>query len=203
MSSKSDRRSIRTKKELKDNLITLLSTGRIIESISVKELADLADISRSTFYLHYSDIYDLLDDIENDFFDEFRSVFDGFHPEELTESPLPRIDCMRALRQKRQTGPFPGGQSDRYVFFPKDQEYRSRHLFRLLVTAVPCKRSHEIRIFLFVYIFRLYRPHPDMAERRHKGIPPIHVGSSGNVHNGWGKCIEIIAGHDLKAPVLM
>ena len=49
MSSKSDRRSIRTKKELKDNLIALLSTGRIIESISVKELADLADISRSTF----------------------------------------------------------------------------------------------------------------------------------------------------------
>ena len=100
MSSKSDRRSIRTKKELKDNLIALLSTGRIIESISVKELADLADISRSTFYLHYSDIYDLLDDIENDFFDEFRSVFDGFHPEELTESPLPRIDGMLAFAAK-------------------------------------------------------------------------------------------------------
>ena len=103
MSSKSDRRSIRTKKELKDNLIALLSTGRIIESISVKELADLADISRSTFYLHYSDIYDLLDDIENDFFDEFRSVFDGFHPEELTESPLPRIDGMLAFAAKNGT----------------------------------------------------------------------------------------------------
>lgn len=97
---RADRRSARTKKELKDNLIALLSAGRTIESISVKELADTSDISRGTFYLHYSDIYDLLDDIENDFFNEFRAIFDGFRPEELAKTPLPKIDGMMAFAEK-------------------------------------------------------------------------------------------------------
>ena len=97
---KADRRSARTKKELKDSLIAFLYAGRIIESISVRELADASDISRGTFYLHYSDIYDLLDDIENDFFCEFRAIFDGFRPEELAKTPLPKINGMLAFAEK-------------------------------------------------------------------------------------------------------
>ena len=43
---------------------TLLRSRKPLEKISVKELTDTAKISKQTFYLHYKDIYDLADQIE-------------------------------------------------------------------------------------------------------------------------------------------
>ena len=61
-----DRRTRRTTSKLKDILIDKLRT-KPIERISVSELCEAADINRSAFCKHYSDIYDLLDDIEAEF----------------------------------------------------------------------------------------------------------------------------------------
>ncbi|TSB47391.1 TetR/AcrR family transcriptional regulator [Alkalicoccobacillus porphyridii] len=60
MSNKIDRRKQYTKMVLKDGLIQLLKE-KPISSVTVKELCELADVNRSTFYSHYKDPYDLLD----------------------------------------------------------------------------------------------------------------------------------------------
>lgn len=60
-----DRRAVRTKRKLKEVLINLLQT-RELEKISIRELAELADISRGTFYLHFTDIFDLYQAVEDD-----------------------------------------------------------------------------------------------------------------------------------------
>lgn len=57
-----------------------------MHEITVKELAELVDINRGTFYFHYSDIFDLLHKIEDDFFlqfyqtlnSELRTIDDAF-----------------------------------------------------------------------------------------------------------------------------
>ena len=55
------------------------------ERITVKELADLAEINKATFYLHYKDIYDLLETLENDLFER---VFDSIeHPNSVLSEP--------------------------------------------------------------------------------------------------------------------
>lgn len=54
-----------SKKLLKNSLIELL-LEKPIEKISVKEICEKAELNRSTFYLHYTDQFDLLKDIEND-----------------------------------------------------------------------------------------------------------------------------------------
>ena len=55
------------------------------ERITVKELADLAEINKATFYLHYKDIYDLLEQLENDLFER---VFDSIaHPNSVLSEP--------------------------------------------------------------------------------------------------------------------
>ena len=59
MAEKIDRRIRKTKALLSQGLIQLMEEKEI-RDISVKELTDLADINRGTFYLHYNDIYDLL-----------------------------------------------------------------------------------------------------------------------------------------------
>lgn len=63
-----DRRYRRTQQQLENALITLLMKKSINE-ISVRELSDLADINRATFYLHYKTPNDLLTQLENELFD--------------------------------------------------------------------------------------------------------------------------------------
>ena len=60
-----DLRIERTKKCIKDAVIELRK-NRSIEKITIKELAALASINKATFYSHYSDIYDLSEQLENE-----------------------------------------------------------------------------------------------------------------------------------------
>ncbi len=60
-----DKRITKTRRCLKSALIEMLAKEDF-EHISITELCRRADISRITFYSHYSDKYALLDDIFND-----------------------------------------------------------------------------------------------------------------------------------------
>lgn len=70
---KTDRRVRKTLALLRQGLIQLMAQ-KDIKDISVKELSDLADINRGTFYLHYTDIYDMLSKIEDELFLEFNEI---------------------------------------------------------------------------------------------------------------------------------
>lgn len=65
MATKNNRRTKITKMLLKDSLIELMHE-KAISQITIKELCEKADLNRSTFYLHYTDQFALLDDIENE-----------------------------------------------------------------------------------------------------------------------------------------
>ncbi|WP_251390059.1 TetR/AcrR family transcriptional regulator [Mediterraneibacter agrestimuris] len=60
-----DKRIKKTKKNLKATLISMMSDTPF-EEISITSLCKQADISRITFYTHYSDKYALIDDIFQD-----------------------------------------------------------------------------------------------------------------------------------------
>jgi len=60
-----DLREKRTKKNIR-NAFLQLRAHKPLERISVKELAELAEISKATFYLHYHDIYDLSEQLQNE-----------------------------------------------------------------------------------------------------------------------------------------
>ena len=46
--------------------------------ITVKEICEKAKVNRSTFYLHYSDIYQMLESIENELMDEIAQVIEEY-----------------------------------------------------------------------------------------------------------------------------
>ena len=60
-----DRRVKKTKRQLRQALMHLM-TEKPSRSISVRELADRADINRGTFYIHYKDVGDLLQQREDE-----------------------------------------------------------------------------------------------------------------------------------------
>lgn len=80
-----DRRVQMSKLFLKQALISLLKEKRI-SHITVKELCILADVNRSTFYAHYTDIYSLLNEMENDIMTELTRALQSYV--ENTEDPM-------------------------------------------------------------------------------------------------------------------
>lgn len=93
-----------------------LRSKKPLEKITIKELSELAMINKATFYLHFKDIYDLSDFLEEKLVD---SVIKGLSmPErfvedpggivtELTEGYIARYDLLRIV--------FEGKQSDHLV----------------------------------------------------------------------------------------
>lgn len=75
-----DRRIRRTKKMLLQGLTKLMSEKKI-SNITVKELTDLADVNRSTFYLYYKDIFDMVEQIETEMLTDFISTAQKFFKE--------------------------------------------------------------------------------------------------------------------------
>ena len=65
-----DRRVRRTKRLLTQALTQLMQKKQVKE-ITVRELTELADVNRGTFYLYYRDIFDMLEQIENEMFGAF------------------------------------------------------------------------------------------------------------------------------------
>ncbi len=68
-----DRRYRKTEKALYGAMMELLKTKQIGD-ISVVELCDLADINKSTFYLHYRDIYDYYDALILELADKYINI---------------------------------------------------------------------------------------------------------------------------------
>lgn len=67
------------------NAFLQLRAKKPLERITVKELSDLAEINKATFYLHYKDIYDLSETLENELFER---VFNSIeHPNSVLSEP--------------------------------------------------------------------------------------------------------------------
>ena len=79
-----DLRVQRTRKNI-INAFLKLRSKKPLEKISVKELAELAQINKATFYLHYKDVYDLSETLENELID---NIFAGIeHPDAAVSNP--------------------------------------------------------------------------------------------------------------------
>lgn len=83
-----DRRVRRTRAQLRDAFTALLRE-KPVDEITVRELTDLADVNRGTFYGHYRDIYDLLEQMEGEALGEFAALMDRYSSSDLRGGLLP------------------------------------------------------------------------------------------------------------------
>lgn len=87
-----DRRVRRTKQLIKQSLIELMQEKSFNE-ITVKDITERADLNRGTFYLHYVDIYDLLNSIESEFLVTIEKIILTYH-ESSTQ-----LSCFELLKE--------------------------------------------------------------------------------------------------------
>ena len=73
MNSSEDRRIARTKAAIREALVALIEE-KGFDALTVKDIATRANINRGTFYLHYKDKFDLLDQTLEDIARDVESI---------------------------------------------------------------------------------------------------------------------------------
>ncbi len=91
---KTDRRVKRTRNAIKSAFIELLKK-KDFESITINDIVSRIDISRGTFYLHYLDKYDLLEQMQAEFLENISQNLDAFSQKAKDKD----LDEAEALKQ--------------------------------------------------------------------------------------------------------
>lgn len=93
---KPDRRVVKTKRAIRNAFAALLSQKEIDE-ITVKDIADTADINRKTFYHYYSGVYQVVDEIENEAVNAFDEAIRDFDFKRDMEHPHVLFEKLTAI----------------------------------------------------------------------------------------------------------
>ena len=93
---KVDRRIAKTKKAIYRAFAELLSEKNI-NDITIKDIADRAEINHKTFYNYYNGIYDLTGEIENSIIDSFEQVLRNTNINELLHNPYSMFEALTRI----------------------------------------------------------------------------------------------------------
>jgi len=84
MKKKEYRNVIKSKTSIQKALVDLLVKGKNFDSITIKDLALTANVTRGTFYNHYKSVIDVAEDIRDNFMNQLSTVL--LHTDLSTES---------------------------------------------------------------------------------------------------------------------
>lgn len=90
MQFKNDKRSLKTRKAIKYAFLKLLKT-RDIAQVNITEITKLAGINRNSFYTHYKNINNILDDINNEIYSYMEEILVKFTYARMSVDPYPII----------------------------------------------------------------------------------------------------------------
>ena len=134
MEKKTDRRVRKTKAQLRAGLAKLMQT-KSIKEITVKELVDEVDINRSTFYLHYTDIYQMLESIEDELEGEINQIVNN-HVDSYYKESFPMIkEILEVLWDNRDICNALLGSNGDMAFVLRMESIISQHSLHVLTTT--------------------------------------------------------------------
>ncbi len=90
MQFKNDKRSLKTRKAIKIAFLKLLKTHDISE-VNITEITRNAGINRNSFYTHYKNVNNILDDINSEIYAYMEQILEKYPYEKITADPYPVI----------------------------------------------------------------------------------------------------------------
>ena len=139
MSKNMDRRGRKTRTQLRQGLAELLKE-KSLKEITVKELVEKVDINRSTFYLHYADIYDMMEKIENELTGDIEDLIHTHPVSPFNEDSFPFIeDIFSILAENRDICAALLGPNGDISFLHRIENILSEHSLNALKETFPEK----------------------------------------------------------------
>ncbi len=80
-----DKRVVRTKKAIKSALFRIMES-KALNEITISELTAAANVNRRTFYTHYHNLTDILEEIETDLVAELKALLESVDPSDHKNS---------------------------------------------------------------------------------------------------------------------
>ena len=166
-----DLRTQKTQRAIREAFLHLRAK-KPLERITVKELTELAEISKATFYLHYQDIYDLSEQLQQE---AIRFTLDQItHPEDFLTNPMQFMQAMVAafaeLRPVTQIL-FSGSQS---AILPAKIEEAYRDYFRQHFPQL--QNNTHFQMFLTYQVYGAYYAYLHHADHfgRQEALDVLH-----------------------------
>ena len=148
MAEKVDQRVRKTKGQLRSGLATLMQK-KSIDGISVKELVDLVKVHRSTFYLHYADIYHLFDEMEEELLGEIRRIIRQ-HPMGIEDNTFSFMeDIFQVFENNREIARALMGEHGDPIFVQKLREILEENVMKQLEALFPDIKDDLAYTFAF------------------------------------------------------
>ena len=137
-----DRRIKKTKDCLRKGLAELLEE-KGINDITVKELTDRVDINRSTFYLHYRDIYDMMEQIEDELVQKIEEAIHAHPVSPFGENSFSFFeDIFSILASNKEICSALLGENGDISFLHRIEELLSEHSLKVLRDTFPDKMGN-------------------------------------------------------------
>ena len=123
-----ERKAQKTKLFLEEGLLQLMKEKNI-KNITVRELTERVNINRSTFYLHYMDIFDMVEKIEQKLIDMFYEELEADSKERSTEEDVYHFmeSAISFLQKHRRTFLILCGKNGDHSFLDRLVELTYRH----------------------------------------------------------------------------
>ena len=123
------RNSTRTKKMIRLAFVSLIEEKKVISNISVAELAERADIAKSTFYNHYDDIYAVAEEILNELISGLDSIIDAMDADHTNDYHIYIKNIFTFLKENEGIYKKVAGSPDAVYFIDRIKHIITRRVF--------------------------------------------------------------------------
>lgn len=148
MNTKNNQRTRLSKLLFKNTLMDILKEKGSVDKISVRELCDKAELNRSTFYAHYTEPKDLLNEIESELLEATEQHLEQIGKENDTGAHKYILSFLRFIKSNDK-------QFRTLLIDSADPEFRSKfmqHSIVQFITNLQIELPHELEQYIFSYI---------------------------------------------------
>lgn len=148
MNTKNNQRTRLSKMLFKNALMDLLKERGSVEKISVRELCGRAELNRSTFYAHYSEPKDVLNEIESELLEATEEHLEQIGRENDIGAHEYILSFLRFIKENDK-------QFRTLLIDSADPEFRSKfmqHSIVQFITNLQIDLPQELEQYIFSYI---------------------------------------------------
>ena len=128
------RNSERTKKWIRRAFMELIAEKKSLNRITVNELAERADITKTTFYYHYDDIYAVAEEFENELIAQLNGMIDEIMAENPSDYSGYIQKILAFIKENEENYRLAVNSSDLTVFESKLKSIFSKRMVAMSMT---------------------------------------------------------------------